>query len=234
MNNLNEIRELLPDYIKGNLSEPEADKVRRALENSPELHSEEQNMRSLFEGIDGTKYYDDFSYMSRNVPGKVIDKLNRRKSRSRAKYFGYAVPAAAMILLAVIFNPFSSEKDFSKPDVNNTQVVATNSDTVMIIDDEVITEEFIEDYAEAAAGNFDEAVPPNLSGYFDEIDREIEQDAMDSMGQDIVDAAEFCDMEDELFEGTKIQTGDAYYLYAETESEEELEILLEVMNNVTL
>lgn len=235
MNNIEKIKEMLPDYLQGKLDAAKSEEIRKAIQASPELQQESKELNEIFGKINSYDYYKDFAYASRNIEAKVIETMSTRKSKRRfGLYFGLALPSAALILIAVLFYPFRDNLDTRGDLVDSeTGKNAQSVDTVMMIADKVVTDAFFEDYIDEESVTFDEIVPPNLSSYFESVDEKINDEFVASYGDEILETAEYMQVEDELFAQTDFTAVDLNSL-VDTENEEDLEILLEVMKNVSL
>lgn len=106
--NIEEIKQLMPDYIMGRLNSDEKDIVEKAMESSPEL-------KSLFDEISGTIGF--VNNVKIKEPEKqywvnLLPRIHERIEHADAKQFSWdrlvsywkiAVPVAAVILIAIIY-----------------------------------------------------------------------------------------------------------------------------------
>jgi len=111
---INNIKEMLPDYIRGLLSEEDSSAVKKQLDESEALRREYESLRSYYQAIDSLK--------QAKAPDTFLDKVHDRIDAKTARgglfqslFFPlhvklpleFAGVALTIVLLVLVYNPFN-------------------------------------------------------------------------------------------------------------------------------
>lgn len=237
--NEKQLREMIPDYISGSLSTKETAFFEAQLSINPGLQKELQALAPLFMNLARLDYKSIQQEKAQFVTAAVLTKLAQKKERKRkainTPLIRFAVPIAAMILIAfLIGQPFADKKmqrNINISAATNEIVATTAPDTLLIIDDVAITQEFIDDYADYYGGSIAEYDEPLIDFDYEALESALSENIAD----DIALAFAEVDMPSELIHDAGNTLFDNCLLRDdELFDENDLEFVLEVMENVTI
>ncbi len=233
MKNFDDIKQMIPDYLSGELSDEEKEIFEKELTTNPSLRKKLEFIRPLFENLDALDYKSHIEKQSRNLPQNLVATLAERKARrnSLRTWRKIAIPVASMLILAIIFIP-KMNLNFKGEDKNIAEL-ATDTNTVFIFEDVAVTDDIIEGYAEMEIYNQEENTDnePILEINVDIIDLATN----DNYGDDIVEILSEDDINyDVLSEFENIFFDECMLTDEEMIDDEDIEIILEVMSDVTI
>jgi phosphotransferase system IIA component len=232
---------MIPDYLSGTLSEKEATLFEASLAQKPHLQKEMQELAPLFTNLAQFDYQAMHAQKAQPLTANVLNELAQRKEKIRKRHkskipwIQFAVPAVAILLIAILIGqPFTSEtmqRNINITAATNEITAQSTQDTLLMIDDVAITQEFFDDYADSYGESISEDGDPLM-----EIDIEtIESALSESIADDIALAYKEIDMPSELiYDAENTLFDECLLIDDELFDENDLEFVLEVMENVTI
>jgi hypothetical protein len=125
--NIEELKLLIPDYITGDISIVDKQKIEEALNNSEEIARFHQEMKSAFEFISEVKQNEpEPAYWNSLIP-RIHDRIEERQQSkfswgNIASLWKILVPVSAIVLIAILYYSFSpSETEITKDDKQELQ-----------------------------------------------------------------------------------------------------------------
>lgn len=132
--NIEDIKQLIPDYITGSLDESEKFEVEKALQESSDLKSFYSDMKDTFEFVGNVKFEEPSpQYWSTLLP-RIHEKIDARQSKkfswgNIAAFWKIAVPVAAVIVIFMVYRVLiSPEKQITNKE-NKDKLELINKDT---------------------------------------------------------------------------------------------------------
>lgn len=125
--NIEELKLLIPDYITGDISIMDKQKIEEALKNSAEIARFHQEMKGAFEFISEVKQNEpEPAYWNSLIP-RIHDRIDEREQSkfswgNISSIWKILVPVSAIVLIAILYYSFSpSETEITKDDKQELQ-----------------------------------------------------------------------------------------------------------------
>lgn len=138
--NINKLIFDLPDYIKGNIDEPELEKkIQNEININPEFRKEYENLKDSFTFLENTKLSEPPDHYFSTLLPKINEKLDKQRSTTEISiwekifsYWKFAIPLVPIVLIFLIFkfDIFSPEKNLKVEENSNNVIIKekTNND----------------------------------------------------------------------------------------------------------
>ena len=129
---IEEIKQLIPDYVMGRLIAEEKNIVEEALENSPELRSLLNEISGTVDFVNTVKVKEPEPQYWATLLTKIHDRIEKLEEKrfsweKAASYWKVLVPAAAVILIAIFYYTYFYKQPDTTITKNKEELIAADT-----------------------------------------------------------------------------------------------------------